>query len=302
MSHPIITNKRSVIHQPSEMAMATATLRALAAYDERKEIRGPDYLAEIFLTEDRVKPLKDPAARQWIMQNRITPGSYEFMIARTAFFDQIFRVALEQNTAQIVLLGAGYDSRPYRFKHLIQETRIYELDAPPTQNRKKDMLERTATVISDQVVLIPIDFSQENLTSVLLTAGFSEFKPAVFIWEGVTYYLSSEVIDSTLSSIGALSATGSMICFDFASLSMEAFNQKEVRQLREKMKTNHPAEQTHFGIPQGTLARFLDERGFKLVECVSPSEMEARYLTLRDGTVIGSVPSLFSLAQAIVNK
>jgi hypothetical protein len=83
---------------------------------------------------------------------------------------------------------------------------------------------------------------------------------------------------------------------------MEAFNQKEVRQLREKMKTNHPAEQTHFGIPQGTLARFLDERGFKLVECVSPSEMEARYLTLRDGTVIGSVPSLFSLAQAIVNK
>ena len=57
------TNKRSVEHQPSETAMATATMRALAAHDEREEIRGRDYLAEIFLTEDRKRPLKDPAGQ-----------------------------------------------------------------------------------------------------------------------------------------------------------------------------------------------------------------------------------------------
>ena len=47
-------NKMSVEYKPSETAMGAATLRALAALDEREEIRGPDYLAEIFLTEDRI--------------------------------------------------------------------------------------------------------------------------------------------------------------------------------------------------------------------------------------------------------
>ena len=41
-----VTDK-SVQQQPSETAMATATMRAIAAHDEREEIRGPDDLAEL---------------------------------------------------------------------------------------------------------------------------------------------------------------------------------------------------------------------------------------------------------------
>jgi hypothetical protein len=47
--------------------MATATMRALAAYDEREDIRGRDHLAEIFLTNDRKRLLPDPAARAWVV-------------------------------------------------------------------------------------------------------------------------------------------------------------------------------------------------------------------------------------------
>ena len=61
-------------------------MRALAACDPRKEIRRNDYLAEIFLDEEQKKPLKDLAIRAWVMKNKIAPGTYEFMIARTAFF------------------------------------------------------------------------------------------------------------------------------------------------------------------------------------------------------------------------
>jgi len=101
--------------QASGTAMATAFMRALAACDPREEIRGNDTLAEIFLTEEQKKPLRDSAARAWVLHNRVAPGAYEFMIARTAFFDQIVEQALEENIGQVVLLGAGYDSRPYRF-------------------------------------------------------------------------------------------------------------------------------------------------------------------------------------------
>lgn len=58
------------------------------------------------------------------------PGSYEYFIARTAFFDAAVRRALDENVPQIVLLGAGYDSRAYRFADRIRDTRIFELDVP----------------------------------------------------------------------------------------------------------------------------------------------------------------------------
>ena len=42
---------------------------------------------------------------------KVIPGMDELMIARTAFYDGLFKDALNNNFPQIVLLGAGYD--PY---------------------------------------------------------------------------------------------------------------------------------------------------------------------------------------------
>jgi methyltransferase (TIGR00027 family) len=294
------TSERSVERQPSETAMATATMRALAAHDDREEIRGSDYLAELFLSEDRKAPLKDPAVRQWVMKNKVAPGAYEFMIARTAFFDHIVRDALVRDIPQVVLLGAGYDSRPYRFKELVKETTIFELDARPTQLRKKDVLERAGIPMPDHLVFVSIEFNREELEQVLPTAGFSKDHRALFVWEGVTYYLPARVVDHTLAGIRATSCAGSSICFDYASLSAEALNEEGAKKLRQLMKSDHPAEPATFGIPRGKLEAFLAERGYIVVEHLRASEMETRYLTLRDGSSAGKVPALFSLIHAVL--
>ena len=65
MSESSVTDDKdgSVQHQPSETAMATATMRALAAHDKRAEIKGPDNLAELFLNEDRMAPLQVQVVR-----------------------------------------------------------------------------------------------------------------------------------------------------------------------------------------------------------------------------------------------
>ena len=123
-----MTEKSSLDNQTSGTATATAFMRALAAHDPRKEMRGNDYLAEIFLEEEQKRPLNESAIRAWVMKNRIATGAYEFMIARTAFFDRIVEQALKKNVGQVVLLGAGYDSRPYRFGEFIQDTKIFELE------------------------------------------------------------------------------------------------------------------------------------------------------------------------------
>ena len=282
--------------------MATATMRALAAHDEREEIRGADYLAEVFLTEDRKASFKDLAVRQLVMKNGIAPGAYEFMIARTAFFDHVVRDALLQNIPQIALLGAGYDSRPYRFKDLIKDTRIFELDARPTQLRKKEMLEQAGIPLSAHLVFVPIDFNRENLKDVLPAAGFSRDQSALFVWEGVTYYLPAKVVDDTLGAIRDISCVGSSVCFDYASLLAEALSEEGAKILREHMKSRYSAEPTKFGIPQGRLEAFLAERGYVIIQHLSPSEMETRYLTLRDGSTAGKVPGLFSLVHAALAR
>jgi len=302
MSTPVEpdTNKRSVEHQASETALATATMRALAAYDEREEIRGRDYLAEIFLTEDRQRPLGDPAARAWVMKNKITPGAYEFMLARTAFFDHIVEQALRDNIPQIVFLGAGYDSRPYRFHDLIQDTRVFELYAQPTQQRKQELLRQASIPIPERLAFVPVNFNADDLQEVLVGAGYNRDQKTLFVWEGVTYYLSTQAVDDILSFIRSNSPLGSSLCFDYAALSPEALSEDSAKKLRERLRSDHPAEPTRFGIREGELESFLSERGYHVIEHLTPQVMEQKYLTLRDGAPAGRLPALFRLVHATV--
>jgi hypothetical protein len=78
----------------------------------------------------------------------------------------------------------------------------------------------------------------------------------------------------------------------------EALSEAGIKKLRELMKSDHPGEPTKFGIPYGKLGEFLRARGFEVIVSLGPSEMEARFLTLRDGSTVGKVPVLFSLVHA----
>ena len=295
-----MTGKSFLEKHASETAMATAFMRALAAYDPRKEMRGKDYLAEVFLEEKQKKPLKDPVMRAWVMENKIAPGAYEFMIARTAFFDRIVEQALKENIEQMVLLGAGYDSRPYRFGELIQDTKIFELDAKLTQQRKKECLQQAEISISEQMSFVPINFEADDLKKTLMEAGFSEEKKTVFIWEGVTYYLNSEVVDDMLAFVRANSPSGSSIGFDYASLSDEALNEDGAKELRKHMRSRHSNEPTRFGIRAGKIEAFLAERGFEVMEHLTATEMNEKYLSIGSTSDIGKVPLLFCLVYAAV--
>lgn len=295
-----MTKNNSIENKASGTAMATAFMRALAAYDPREEMRGKDYLAEIFLEEKQKKPLKDPAIRAWVMKNKIAPGAYEFMIARTAFFDRIVEQALKENIEQVVLLGAGYDSRPYRFGEFNQDTKIFELDAKPTQQRKMECLQQAGISISQQISFVPINFETDNLRDTLMKAGFSREKKTLFIWEGVTYYLSAEVVDNMLAFVRSNSPSGSSISFDYASLSDEALNEDGAKELRKHMQSQYSNEPTKFGIRAGKIEAFLAERRFEVIEHLTAAEMNEKYLSMGDYSDVGKVPSLFCLVYAAV--
>ena len=276
---------RSVENQPSETAMTVAFCRALAAKDEREEIKGPDYLAERFLTEEGRQPLQDSASRTWAIQNLVTSPLYGYFIARTAFMDNIFKKSLSENIPQIVLLGAGYDTRAYRNQESLGKTRVFELDISSTQKRKMDILHGAQVEIPHQVSFVSINFKVDNLEDVLRRAGFDNTAKTLFIWEGVTYYLTEEAVKNTLSFIKTLSSQGSIICFDY---------------LTEKLESVNAAEPFRFWIKTNELETFLASHGFETMEHINSQEMEKRYLTLKDGTLAEKALSQFAFVCGIV--
>ncbi|HEY2450207.1 MAG TPA: class I SAM-dependent methyltransferase [Mycobacterium sp.] len=108
-------------------------------------------------------------------------------------------------SSQIVLLGAGFDTRAYRLTALAS-ARVFELDHPATQRAKRRVIERLG-LSGDHVTHAPIDFERDDLHEVLTSAGFDSSSPIVFVWEGVTNYLSDHAVHDTLSTIRRLSAT-----------------------------------------------------------------------------------------------
>ena len=283
-SLPMNVKQRNVENKPSESASIVTFCRALSANDEREEIRGPDYLAELFLSEEGRKPLKNSISRKWTIDKVITSTKYGFIVSRTAFFDAHFKRNIESKIPQIVVLGAGYDTRPYRFYDALGNIKVFEVDIRTTQIRKKDILRKNEIKIPKQLTFVSMNFEQEDLEEILLKSGFNSSLRTLYIWEGVTYYLSKKVIGNTLDFIQIHSGKGSIVCFDYLAEEIESMNE---------------AEPYKFGINRDELKMFLSEHGLRIIEHIDSNEMEKRYLTLSDGTLAEKSLAPFSFASAI---
>jgi methyltransferase (TIGR00027 family) len=285
--------------QPSGTAVFTTLTRALAFREFNNGILGNDYLAEAFLPLYLRVFLKIKSIRKRI-KHKIPPGMYEYMLARTAYFDAVFKDALNRNVPQIVLLGAGYDTRAYRFAKSIKATKIFELDALPTQKRKRNCLVASRITIPDSVVFIPIDFDAESLQDALGKAGYDKHKKALFLMEGVSYYIEPESVDATLKFVNSNSNAENTIVFDYIlSVPIEKLNDYYgVRALHEHHLKNHPNEEGKFFIEEGAVAAYLEQRGIKIIDHLDNNEMEKRFLINKDGLSIGQVTGWFRIVLA----
>ena len=128
--------------------------------------------------------------------------------ARTAFFDEIIERHRDR-CAQLVLLGAGYDTRA--FTHGDGLT-VFEVDAPQTQALKREILERHGA--QHPGTLVPVDFNETPWLEALQEHGFDAALPTIVIWEGVIYYLPRESVEAVLCTVSRL-APGSVVAFDY---------------------------------------------------------------------------------------
>jgi methyltransferase (TIGR00027 family) len=261
-------------------------MRALAY----KEVGAPianDYLAPDFLSPPLRERIESAENRADILANEISITNYAYLTARTRHLDQLFQQALTDGTEQIVLLGAGYDSRSYRFLDVPDQLHIFEVDAPTTQDAKRSYLEKAAIVVPPHVTFIPIDFNQSGLAEVLSPAGYDPTKKTLFIWEGVTYYIEAHAVDGTLVFIRENSPAGSQVAFDYIFDRVVLGDFSDFGAEEAESAVAEVGEPFTFGLPEGEIGAFLAERGFLLTQHFTPEELHATYLDARFGRIYG---------------
>jgi methyltransferase (TIGR00027 family) len=99
--------------------------------------------------------------------------------ARATFFDG----ALARHVGdidQVVILGAGWDTRAYMLP-AEKRVRSFEVDTAKTQALKRAMLEK-AGLDTTRVTFVTADFLKEDWIEKLVNAGFQPDKPSFFLW------------------------------------------------------------------------------------------------------------------------
>lgn len=250
--------------QSSATARNNAILRAHETMRPANERMLYDPYAALFLP-DRLQPVAerrrqlDEIVAGW---ERRYPGVCAAVLVRTRFVDDCVKTALHDGFRQLVILGAGYDTRALRLAALQADVTVFELDHPATQAIKRL---RTGPTASPHVRYVPIDFTVDALDETLLAGGYDPDSGTLFVWEGVTYYLPAEAIDRTLDVVCRCSATGSRIVFDVfpPSVAGGASPLPEAKVLRDGLA--RIGESIVFGIAPDRIDRFMAARGFERV-------------------------------------
>jgi methyltransferase (TIGR00027 family) len=137
--------------------------------------------------------------------------------------------------------------------------------------------------LPEHVVYVPIDFTNDDLGTVLRRAGYQPGTKTFFLWEGVAPYLTEDGVSATLRFVAQNSAPGSVIAFDYVTRGALASEDPARQEARVKR-----GEPFLFGFPDGRTAAYLAEQGLRVTHDLSPEQIAARFLTRADGSVIGS--------------
>ncbi len=284
----------------SKTAVHVAISRAIGAREPDRTVRNPDFLAErilrfIFrdqLDADFLRPLsldyeeamKDPEVARNVCA----------MLVRTRFVDDALLSASRSGIAQIAVIGAGLDTRAYRFSDAIRHTRIFEVDRSEMLSVKRDCVDSVLGNVPSNLTYSAVRLGEGDGIGAIADHGFDMAQRTLFVLEGVTVYLGEETVEDILAFV-ARCARGSRVLLDFVS---REFVDALGVVVRNGAMSRYPAmpgflqlirdEPWIFGVPAGCEREFLAAYGIEIRQSLEAAGDRARrtYLTRVDGTIV----------------
>ncbi|MBW1712902.1 MAG: SAM-dependent methyltransferase, partial [Deltaproteobacteria bacterium] len=217
------------------------------------------------------------------------------------FFDAQFETALKNGFKQAVIFGAGFDSRAQRFDGINQATRIFELDAPITQQEKRKALEDKGIAIPRSLTFVPLNFNQESLAESLARAGYETGQKTLFLLEGLTMYLAPEAVDQTFRFLQETAGPLSRVVFDFvwARVARQDDHYYGAQDILKNI--NRTGELWRFFLEEDGLEQFVEKYGFGLADLCDGRELERRYFSDPQGRVLARINASHGLAVGLKN-
>jgi methyltransferase (TIGR00027 family) len=271
----------------------TAEVMALIRALETAEPRDRRLFADPFAAGFLAPPLRGlarsaalPVMRRLLCRylDRRLPGARSSGIARTRLIDDWASAHVAAGVRQVVLLGAGFDTRAWRLP-AFADLPVFEVDHPATAAAKRHRFS-SAGLAGARVVPVTLDFDRAVLADALAQAGFDPAQRTLVIWEGVTNYLTAEAVGAVIRWAGSLAAGSGFIFtyIDAAVLGDPSRFAGAATILREVAASGEPWT---FGFDPAVLPAYLDERGLTLVEDLGADQYRARYFGSRAGSLHG---------------
>lgn len=270
--------------RPIQSAESVALLRAACHRESDPAVRNPDQFAKHFIGKGFYRfllALPRPISR-FVIEN-LSPGSYCSLLIRTRFMDEHLLRALQQGIRQVVILGAGYDSRAWRFAEQLKGTRVFEVDLPGTQAAKLACLKKAGMSTPSNLQFFAHDFNNGDLIARLQQQGLDTSLPTFFLWEGVCYYLPQAAVVANLQTVVGACAPGSILVLDYALRSFvegdsSTYGGEAVQKWLKKIN-----EPFLFGLNADETTTFMTRCGMQMIDDIGPAQMSERYLQGRNG-------------------
>jgi methyltransferase (TIGR00027 family) len=265
----------------SKTAQYVALYRALETVERRRTPLFVDRHAVAFLSRRLrmlVRAARVPSIHTLVARyaDRRAPGARSSAIARTRFIDEVVRRGVADGAEQLVILGAGFDCRAHRLDELAK-VRVFEVDRAETQAAKRSHLARSRAASRADVHYVSVDFQLDDVAKKLVDSGWDPSRRTVFIWEGVTNYLTEDAVAGVLSWISS-AAPGSVVVFTYIHRGLldgtTRFDGGE--QMMDNVR--RLGEPWTFGLKPDEVAPFVARFGLVVEENLGADEYRRRWL------------------------
>jgi len=268
--------------KPSSTAYGAAFLRAVEnLLPEDKRLFEDPYSEKIIppIFKLFVIIMRPPKIWNFLMNMRekSTPGVVGGILCRTRYIDDVLINAIKEGVGTVVNLGAGMDTRAFRIPG-IENIQYFELDSPELLKVKRSYIDKKIGELPSNVSLVPIDFNSQDLGEELKKAGYTLSSKTLFIWEGVTQYISKEAVDNTIKYV-AQAHTGSKVVFTYVLKSFinGSYIPDGLNSLYKTM-LNKKNPLWFCGFDPGEMHEYLSKYSLYLIEDVGHEEFLERYI------------------------
>lgn len=265
-------------NRSSQTAYGAAYARLLEQYEPKETRLFEDSFVKSFFSSLTGFLMRFDALRRSFafMYGMASIGILGLQVCRTKYIDGILREAIQNGMQQLVILGAGFDTRPYRMAGS-DEMKIFEVDLPDIQGKKKNIMKKCLGALPDNIIYAAIDFNVQTLENVLTDQGLDLSKPVLFIWEGVTQYITGEAVDNTMKFISKASPESEIVfTYILKSVIDGTSNIAGAESLTNLLEMGNAS--WSFGLEPRDVSDFLKQYGLELIEDIGVDYYQKNYL------------------------